>query len=101
MNDIRTDFLQSHLELLEEWNEDTIFSAETTSIMVTDRATTVTQDVREMAKDYNDDGIFTGLKQTGIVHVIAIYGDEDELKKLIVVPNTRKPEVLIDRTIRG
>ena len=69
--------------MMREWNEETAFYATVTSVTHTDLGSIVVQDVRE-----SDAG---GVRY---VQVVAVYGDEDELKRLIVFTNAGT-EVLI------
>lgn len=98
-------FHRHHLDLLEEWNEDTVFSATTTAILSTDLGVQVVQDVSQRNRCY-EDGQFVGLGKPELIQVWAIYGDEDELKRLIVAENghgRRGPsnQVLVNQVIRG
>jgi hypothetical protein len=94
-----------HLELLEEWNEDASFEPIATTIHVTGLGVMVTQDVQESVKVY-EEGAFAGLKQTGMVQLCAVYGDEEQLMRLVIFTNDgdygQRTQVLVnDGPIRG
>jgi hypothetical protein len=106
---------REHLDLLEEWNEETTFSATSTAVLMTDLGVQVVQDVQQRNREYRD-GRFVGLGEPTLIHVWAIYGDDDELCRLIIAENGQGPradtaeeilkqrprnEVLVNKLIRG
>lgn len=92
---------QFHLDLLREWNEEYQISVLTGATLYDDYGVTVVQTCQEWSPRFDKDGTFKGLDKTGVCHVTAIYGDEDLLKKLVVLSNEGKANVLIDEVIRS
>jgi hypothetical protein len=93
----------NHLELLAEWNEDHSFLPTSSAVMSTELGVQVVQDVqvRDIVERFGD-GTKRLSTESWWIQVWAIYGDDDDLFRLIVCPNIKDPEVLVKgEAIRG
>jgi hypothetical protein len=93
-----------HIELLAEWNEDNSFYPTSTAILMTELGVQVVQDVQErtIVERYAD-GTRKLSDDYRTIHVWAIYGDEDELKRLCIADNEggREAYFYVNNTIRS